>query len=831
MMRRDATNQGGAVEFNMPATLSLSEEGLRMPREESIARCEDSLPEAEYPAPEAEITPPGSASMNAAAADAGDESSTRNKLHKRLKQLIGYTTAAAVVAVTFLGPFRWIWGIQQEEKEPTLRQFLAQNDDWYSAEYDMYLHFADGYGWTHLSDGTFQRVIWTIDNEGSDEEQLKLEFITSYFHDGTTLVNADFTTEPELTRDDESISLTTKVDVGTVKHTSTSFTPVDSIPFDGSVVERFGTMGGQQILESIGAFVPTDPTAAEAPNRYSLIVFKGGYVDLTFGPDNNYVVRADYTSPMSASIWTEPASYQLSDGSSAKDVKLFGFTVFRESGVYFYMQKFINGADGMLDELVAASLPDITPEPEPEPEPPAARTPIRTVLAEHPSWYSAEYDVYLHFNEGVGWVYDHGNFHRLLWTIEEEGTDEERLWVETGYMYYGGELGKRIIVERTLYVDVFEPGDGTFSLAGNLGVENADDAEVTFMPVDAIPVDSSVVDGFGAMSGQEALESIASFIPTEIRPQTGIFTWTGLSLSAGKIMLMMNNGDSLTIDTIFDRHLVPHFDTGHFEYSTADGTYMMSGTFSGSAQFREDGVYLSFSALGGGDTIFVSGDLPEPVTPAPVTPGEAADDAFPALGNLWPDTPVEPWGSLGEYYVIFDNQSYLVAGDAYGDDWTTRYPGASYDPTTNTLTLTNVTTDFLEVNWMGNGFTINLVGDNHIGGLMIWGFYSGGSVTFTGTGTLTINEGLANDYGILMRAEESQTCIMVDSGVTLDVYGSEAAILVYETTMDKGIYYLKPLTMTGGERAVLAKAEDADLYIYSVVDENGNPSKHVRFGR
>ena len=467
-------------------------------------------------------------------------------------------------------------------------------------------------------------------------------------------------------------------------------------------------------------------------------------------------------------------------------------------------------------------------------------TPIRTVLSEHADWYSAEYGVYLHFNEGVGWVYDHGNFHRLLWVIEGEGTADERLYVKTGYMYYA-ESGKRTTIERSVYVDCSELEDGSFTLAGAVGIEYADDALATFVPVDGIGVDSSIVDGLGAMSGQAVLEAIGSFAATEIRPQTAGLKWTGMSFAGGGVVGHIDNGDNLGLTAYYDRQLVPHFDTSYFRYTFDHGNSTIEGTFSGGAQFREDGVYLSFSAFGGGDTIFVSGSVPAFVTPEPVSPAageplatDVADEAFPSLPNPWPDTPVEPWGSLGEYYIIFNDGIYVVAGGAYGGE-TASYPGASYDYATNTLTLSNCTADYLEVNWMGNGFTINLVGDNHLGGILLWGFYSGGSVTFTGSGSLTVNEGMANPYGIFINAEESRSCVMVDRGVTLDVYGNEAAIYITGIPEGKAIYYLSPLTMTGGVRGTVAE-ESSDrykeyqvTYDYSVVDAFGGLATHVKF--
>ena len=240
-----------------------------------------------------------------------------------------------------------------------------------------------------------------------------------------------------------------------------------------------------------------------------------------------------------------------------------------------------------------------------------------------------------------------------------------------------------------------------------------------------------------------------------------------------------------------------------------------------------------------------------------------ADDEFPQLRNMRPDFAGRySWGGYGsELYVRFiegDSETYLVAGDAWKaiDDATeATIPNAVYDQDTNTLTLTNFTGEVLDVNLMGNSFTIQLVGDNYLDCISIWGAYYGGSVTFTGTGSLTLNRNGAYSVGLDLRAEWSQTCLMVDKGVTLDIYG-EKAILITSTTMEKAIYYLYPNRLIGGTRAAgqfteyyapvydsngyyigrepttleeISQQDGQNYYDYTVVDENGEPSTHVRF--
>ena len=226
---------------------------------------------------------------------------------------------------------------------------------------------------------------------------------------------------------------------------------------------------------------------------------------------------------------------------------------------------------------------------------------------------------------------------------------------------------------------------------------------------------------------------------------------------------------------------------------------------------------------------------------------EVADTEFPDLPNMEPDFAGEyAWSGQGsEEYIMFwspvnDTREYLHMGtvfassgsyDANGNfvqNQVTTMPNAWYDIDTNTLTLDNFAGEVLEVNLMGNGFTINLIGENHLDELSVWGASYGGSVTLTGTGSLTINEnnGAPDNIGILLHGENSASCVMIDQDVTLDVYG-DCAILVNSTTMQKAIYYMAPLQLTGGKRECFDLGET--YYNYTIVDEEGNPARYVRF--
>ena len=175
----------------------------------------------------------------------------------------------------------------------------------------------------------------------------------------------------------------------------------------------------------------------------------------------------------------------------------------------------------------------------------------------------------------------------------------------------------------------------------------------------------------------------------------------------------------------------------------------------------------------------------------------------------------------------------------------------SYDSTTNTLTINNFSGSVIEANMMGNAFKIRVLGENHVGYILIYGAGHSGSVTFTGDGKLTVGEEEYADLerysrGIMLIGESGVTgefgsaCLMVDREVTLDVYGYPA-IQIETTAMKDSIYYLKPIKLTGGEPQSHSPYEDHPdepgmsdheemIYYYAtIVDEDGNDSEHVIF--
>ena len=201
--------------------------------------------------------------------------------------------------------------------------------------------------------------------------------------------------------------------------------------------------------------------------------------------------------------------------------------------------------------------------------------------------------------------------------------------------------------------------------------------------------------------------------------------------------------------------------------------------------------------------IHIGGENPSEANGLPV----GGDSSFPVLGNPNPNTPVPTYGILDEDYIqVFDRQAnrweflYLNRNQTQN---TVSQSGISYDRSTNTLTLNNYHGAGISANMMGNSFTVELIGENVLTqDFMIWGFYTAGSVHFTGTGSLSINTDLVSPIGLDLECEFSESCIMIDESVTLDIYGSTYALVVNGTITDKGVYLISPAPRPGVRQTV-----------------------------
>ena len=99
--------------------------------------------------------------------------------------------------------------------------------------------------------------------------------------------------------------------------------------------------------------------------------------------------------------------------------------------------------------------------------------------------------------------------------------------------------------------------------------------------------------------------------------------------------------------------------------------------------------------------------------------------------------------------------------------------GMSYDRSTNTLTLNNYNGAgyYIQTNMMGSNFKVQLIGTNVLDGMDIWGAGWGCGLTFTGSGTLTVNSSMTRSYGLQLNGEGAEPTLHVSQESTVTVYG------------------------------------------------------------
>ena len=96
--------------------------------------------------------------------------------------------------------------------------------------------------------------------------------------------------------------------------------------------------------------------------------------------------------------------------------------------------------------------------------------------------------------------------------------------------------------------------------------------------------------------------------------------------------------------------------------------------------------------------------------------------------------------------------------------------GATYDKSTNTLTLNNLKSSYeLIIYYMGDDFKLNLVGDNEIALIYLDASYWSTTLNITGNGSLTINKNRASETSIAIINGK----IVVEENAALKLYSPE----------------------------------------------------------
>ena len=108
-----------------------------------------------------------------------------------------------------------------------------------------------------------------------------------------------------------------------------------------------------------------------------------------------------------------------------------------------------------------------------------------------------------------------------------------------------------------------------------------------------------------------------------------------------------------------------------------------------------------------------------------------------------------------------------------------------YDRASNTLTLSGYKGQGLLIADMGNDLKIRLEGDNVLSQSLRIG---AGSVTITGSGSLTVNADMTEDYGILLEASFCEAALLIDSAASVDIRGKLCAVYASKTCAEKMVW-------------------------------------------
>ena len=139
-----------------------------------------------------------------------------------------------------------------------------------------------------------------------------------------------------------------------------------------------------------------------------------------------------------------------------------------------------------------------------------------------------------------------------------------------------------------------------------------------------------------------------------------------------------------------------------------------------------------------------------------------------------------------------------------------RIAGLQYDPETNTLVLNDYTGGILTASMMGDDFTVRYEGENSLEAIVTYGdsAVAPGSLHISGsyTGSLSVNADLSEPFGIHMNAGESSTVLRVCWVTEMEVYGSEAAVLVENSSAELAVDMDPVIGLNGNLLSYDAKA-------------------------
>lgn len=202
-----------------------------------------------------------------------------------------------------------------------------------------------------------------------------------------------------------------------------------------------------------------------------------------------------------------------------------------------------------------------------------------------------------------------------------------------------------------------------------------------------------------------------------------------------------------------------------------------------------------------------------------------------STGQFGDPIPSEEASQSGSLYITQAGNKTPVFLCRNGQATDAQVSGLSYDSVLNRLELDDYSGGQICAEGMGLDFTIYVKGENHVDQITVSGVGQGlGSLTIDGTfkSILTINENQNHAVGLLLNANNTSNSLTVTWHVDVDVYGSDAAILLSRSTDEIGIY-CEPVTRLSGEIIHSDNTLGAADWTISAADNNNTPATHVSF--
>lgn len=245
--------------------------------------------------------------------------------------------------------------------------------------------------------------------------------------------------------------------------------------------------------------------------------------------------------------------------------------------------------------------PEPEPQPEPEPEPEPVVLNFNESVATYHTWKSEDADVWLHFDNGTGWMFDGTSFHPLTWSSD----GDEYGHYESAFAQPAPDLSS---VTSTLSTGDYQ------LLAPDLmyGPDTFTEGHENFVPAE-LQVNTSYVDsGFGR-STVEMLAAIGKFWPIEVGSR-GDYAYDGVEMhgitsgllyAGGKdAVFKVNSTDAHPASIEVERDT---FDFGNVVY--------MPEVLEIYLTYREDGYYIYLISME--DSTYIVNFSDELVPPKP----------------------------------------------------------------------------------------------------------------------------------------------------------------------------------------------------------------------